>query len=59
MTWAKSLPTKPSGSERTTAGKLLLDHNLILPGWEYGVNDLTEYRHAGCLSEFGWELLPP
>ena len=59
MTWAKGLPTKPSCTERTNASKLLLAHNLILPGWEYGVNDLTEYRHAGCLSEFGWELLPP
>jgi hypothetical protein len=58
MTWAKGLGTVPNGSERTDAAKLVLKHQLVLPGWSYGVNDLTEYRHAGCLSEFGWELLP-
>lgn len=57
-TWAAGLPTKPSGKERTDAGTLVFDHRLILPGWDYGTADLTEYRHAGCLSEFGWELLP-
>jgi hypothetical protein len=57
--WAATLPGKPDGKARTAAAKLLLAHQLVLPGWEYGVDDLSEYRHAGCLSEFGWELLPP
>jgi hypothetical protein len=58
MAWAKTLPKPPSGADREKAGKLLLAHLLLLPGWNYGTGDLTEYRHAGCLSEFGWELLP-
>lgn len=58
LTWAGGLPGKPSGADRTNAAKLLLAHHLVLPGWDYGVDDLSEYRHAGCLCEFGWELLP-
>jgi hypothetical protein len=59
LAWAGGLPAKPTGTDRTIAAKLLLAHRLVLPGWNYGDDDLTEYRHAGCLSEFGWELLPP
>jgi hypothetical protein len=58
LTWAQGLPAKPSSKQRTSAATLLLQHQLLLPGWNYGVDDLAEYRHAGCLSEFGWELLP-
>jgi len=58
LAWAAGLTTKPSGADRTNAAKLLLAHHLVLPGWDYGLDDLTEYRHAGCLCEFGWELLP-
>jgi hypothetical protein len=60
MTWTKGLSRKPNGKERESAAKLVRQHQLVLPGWEYDiVTDLSEYRHAGCLSEFGWELLPP
>jgi hypothetical protein len=59
LTWASGLSAKPTGGEFTQAARLVRDHNLLLPGWNYAPSDLDEYRHAGCLSEFGWELLPP
>jgi hypothetical protein len=59
ITWVKGLSQKPSGKERESAAKLVRQHELVLPGWRYPFTDLAEYRHAGCLSEFGWELLPP
>jgi len=59
VTWANGLKSKPSGKERNAAALLLRQHELVLPGWQYALDDLTEYRHAGVLSEFGWELLPP
>jgi hypothetical protein len=57
--WAGGLTGKPSGKERNAAALVLRQHELLLPNWLYGLDDLTEYRHAGVLSEFGWELLPP
>ncbi|PZS18757.1 MAG: hypothetical protein DLM57_05705 [Pseudonocardiales bacterium] len=59
VTWANGLTNKPSGKERNAAALVLRQHQLVLPNWTYGLDDLTEYRHAGVLSEFGWELLPP
>jgi hypothetical protein len=59
LAWANGLSAKPSGKDRNAAALLLRQHELVLPGWLYGLNDLTEYRHAGVLCEFGWELLPP
>jgi hypothetical protein len=60
VTWANGLAGKPpTGKERNAAALLLRQHELVLPGWHYALDDLTEYRHAGVLSEFGWELLPP
>jgi hypothetical protein len=58
-TWAAGLPSRLSQPERNAAAKLLRDHLLVLPGWTYGYDDLDEFRHAGALAEFGWELLPP
>lgn len=57
--WASGLTSKPSGAQRNAAALVLQQHQLVLPDWAYGTDDLTEYRHAGVLSEFGWELLPP
>jgi hypothetical protein len=59
LTWANALPSKSTGKERNAAALLLRQHELVLPGWLYGTDDVTEYRHAGVLCEFGWELLPP
>jgi hypothetical protein len=59
LTWANGLPSKASGKERNAAALLIRQHEIVLPGWLYGTDDLTEYRHAGVLCEFGWELLPP
>jgi hypothetical protein len=59
VTWASGLTAKPTGAQRNAAALLARQHELVLPGWLYGNDDLTEYRHAGVLCEFGWELLPP
>lgn len=59
VAWANGLADRPTGKERNTAARIVRDHMLLLPEWFYGYNDLTEYRHGGLLSEFGWELLPP
>jgi hypothetical protein len=59
LAWANGLADRPTGKERNTAARIVRDHMLLLPGWFYAYNDLTEYRHGGLLGEFGWELLPP
>lgn len=60
VAWASAIPVRPTGAERVTASRLIREHHLVLPEWDYNIRtDLGEFRHAGPLLEFGWELLPP
>jgi hypothetical protein len=59
LDWAEKQKAKPDAKQRHIAAVLVRDHMMLHPYWEYGYDDLTEYRHGGCLAEFGWELLLP